>query len=345
MGINVTLNTIGNLQDTTTAQTQLNTNNAAIQTGFSSALNTAGDKMLGNLDMNSNQILNLPPPATINSPVRLQDITASGITLTVPSVGTSGAVVGLLNTNKTDSGNNTFTGTNSFATISSPNLAFTNTSNTWSGTQTFTTVAASTITVTTGTISSLVSNTATVSTLVATSISTPSITGCFGGFRADMGNTAALYTTPSPNNYYLIPFNNLQFTSGAPNIFNTTTNAFTPPPGTKLVFLDGTVEAYTLSSSAPAQTTAVKWIKNGSNSGGFQGAGGTAMMAGVGSAAEGGTPTLAASAIFHASGWDAPTSSSDYYQLFIFYDTGTTNTAVTIDGNVSHTYISGFYFQ
>ena len=77
MTISVSLNTISNLQDTTTAQTNINANSAAITGGFSTALNVIGDQMKGNLDMNSNQILNLPAPATANSPVRLQDVTSS----------------------------------------------------------------------------------------------------------------------------------------------------------------------------------------------------------------------------------------------------------------------------
>lgn len=77
MTIPISLNTISNLQDTTTAQTNINANSAAITGGFSTALNVIGDQMKGNLDMNSNQILNLPAPATANSPVRLQDVTSS----------------------------------------------------------------------------------------------------------------------------------------------------------------------------------------------------------------------------------------------------------------------------
>lgn len=119
MTISVPLNTISNLQDTTTAQTNINANSAAITGGFSTALNVTGDKMAGNLDMNSNQILNLPAPGTMNSPIRLQDaISATSITYTVPPVGTSGSVVGFLNTNLTFSGNETFLGTNTYTATS-----------------------------------------------------------------------------------------------------------------------------------------------------------------------------------------------------------------------------------
>jgi hypothetical protein len=117
MTITVTLNPIGNLQDTTTAQTQLNNNNTAVSGGFTTALNVTGDQMKGNLDMNSNQILNLPAPATANSPVRLTDVTGSSQIASVPPVGTSGAVVGLLNAN------NTFSGTQTFSSITTDSIA------------------------------------------------------------------------------------------------------------------------------------------------------------------------------------------------------------------------------
>lgn len=113
MAENVTLNTVGNLQDTTTAQTVLNANNALIETAFSDVLSLSGvspNQMQSNLDMNSNQILNLPAPATINSPVRLGDVISASTAITIPPVGTSGAVVGLLNGNNAYSGTSRFTG-------------------------------------------------------------------------------------------------------------------------------------------------------------------------------------------------------------------------------------------
>lgn len=113
MAENVNLNTVGNLQDTTTAQTVLNANNALIETAFSDVLSLSGNQpnqMLSNLDMNSNQILNLPAPATINSPVRLGDVISASTAITIPPVGTSGAVVGLLNGGNAYSGTSRFTG-------------------------------------------------------------------------------------------------------------------------------------------------------------------------------------------------------------------------------------------
>lgn len=149
MTINVTLNPIVNLQDTTTAQTTLNNNNVAVAGGFTTSLNVTGDQMKGNLDMNSNQILNLPSPATAQSPVRLMDVTSSSSIASVPPVGTSGAVVPLLN------GSNTWSGINTFGVITGTNLPLTNINNTWSGTNSFGAATASTFTATTETVGSL----------------------------------------------------------------------------------------------------------------------------------------------------------------------------------------------
>lgn len=58
MTVSVTLSNLANLQNETTACTTINNNSAAIVTGFDSCLNTAGDTMSGNLDMNGFQVLN-----------------------------------------------------------------------------------------------------------------------------------------------------------------------------------------------------------------------------------------------------------------------------------------------
>ena len=114
MGITVTLTDLDNLTNQTSAVAAINSNSDAITTGFTDAVNIEGDTIQGNLDMNSNQILNLPVPATPYSPARLIDVVSTPVISSVPPVGTSGAVVGLLNANKTDSGNNTFSGKNTF---------------------------------------------------------------------------------------------------------------------------------------------------------------------------------------------------------------------------------------
>lgn len=101
--ITVTLNDLANLQNETTACTTINGNSSSIETGFESALNTAGDQMEGTLDMNSFQIINLPDPATSNSPLRLQDLNTfvgGGTVTNIPAGGTTGQV--LAKTNNTD---------------------------------------------------------------------------------------------------------------------------------------------------------------------------------------------------------------------------------------------------
>ncbi len=112
MADKVTLASVATFQNDTSAVATINNNNALITTALDNTLSrdgTAPNTMSANLDMNSNQILNLPSPATVNSPARLVDVVTNP-TISVPAVGTSGAVVGLLNANKTDSGNNTFSG-------------------------------------------------------------------------------------------------------------------------------------------------------------------------------------------------------------------------------------------
>lgn len=129
----ITLNNVADLTQVTSAQTTINTNSSTVQTAFDNTLSrdgTSPNQMLNNLDMNNNQVLNLPSPATVNSPARLIDVT-SNPSITVPPVGTSGAVVPLLNTANTWSGAQTFnSATNTAAvtasgTVTAPAVAIT----------------------------------------------------------------------------------------------------------------------------------------------------------------------------------------------------------------------------
>lgn len=73
----IILNNVGDIVDATTAATTINNNNAVLQTASDNTLSRDGtfpNQMLSNLDMNSNQIVNLPAPLTATSPVRLQDV-------------------------------------------------------------------------------------------------------------------------------------------------------------------------------------------------------------------------------------------------------------------------------
>jgi len=95
----VTLNDVGSLIDATTAATTINANSATIETAFDNTLSldgTSPNQMQSELDMNSKQIINLPNPATANSPLRLQDLNTfiGGGTITnIPSGGTTGQVL------------------------------------------------------------------------------------------------------------------------------------------------------------------------------------------------------------------------------------------------------------
>jgi hypothetical protein len=115
MAINVSLANLSTLNNTSIL-TQSNSNFATIQSSLVNALSLNGqtpNQMQSVLDMNGNQVLNLPSPATVNSPARLVDV-VSNPTITVPPVGTSGATVPLLNANNTFSGTQTFSGNTVF---------------------------------------------------------------------------------------------------------------------------------------------------------------------------------------------------------------------------------------
>lgn len=109
MAINLPLNNIG-IVDNSIIGT-INSNNTAITTAFQDALardGTAPNQMLVNLDMNSNQILNLPVPGSLESPIRLIDGLTS-LKVTNAATGVTGHVVPYLDGNNTWSGVNTFT--------------------------------------------------------------------------------------------------------------------------------------------------------------------------------------------------------------------------------------------
>ncbi|HYT43945.1 MAG TPA: hypothetical protein VEP90_16515, partial [Methylomirabilota bacterium] len=74
----ITLNNLANLQNEDTTVTKINSNNSTLQTAFDNTLSRDGTQpntMMNNLDMNSNQIINLPSPGSATSPARLQDVT------------------------------------------------------------------------------------------------------------------------------------------------------------------------------------------------------------------------------------------------------------------------------
>lgn len=148
----ITLNNVADLTQVTSAQTTINTNSSTVQTAFDNTLSrdgTSPNQMLNNLDMNNNQVLNLPSPATVNSPARLIDVT-SNPSITVPPVGTSGAVVPLLNTANTWSGAQTFNSVTASGTVTAPAVAVTGATSGSVTIDTFNAVASGTVLVPNG---------------------------------------------------------------------------------------------------------------------------------------------------------------------------------------------------
>lgn len=73
----LTLSDLSNLQNESTAVATINNNNTAIETALENTLSrdgTSPNTMGADLDMNSNNILNLPYPASSTEPVRLGDL-------------------------------------------------------------------------------------------------------------------------------------------------------------------------------------------------------------------------------------------------------------------------------
>lgn len=95
----ITLTDLANLQNETTAVNAINANSATIQAAMDNTLSrdgTAPNQMQNILDMNSNQIVNLPAPLTNSSPLRLADATllnGSGVIANFPAGGTAGQVL------------------------------------------------------------------------------------------------------------------------------------------------------------------------------------------------------------------------------------------------------------
>lgn len=96
----ITLGSIASFQNDSTAVAQYNSNNALITVALDNTLSrdgTSPNQMLNTLDMNSFNIVNLPNPATPNSPLRLQDLSkfiGGGTINTIPTGGTTNQVLG-----------------------------------------------------------------------------------------------------------------------------------------------------------------------------------------------------------------------------------------------------------
>lgn len=89
----ITLPHLANLQNEVTAVTTLNANSDTVVTAIDNTLSRDGsspNQMNASLDMNSNQILNLPTPSTLNSAARLVDVTTGPI-ITISTLPTGGS--------------------------------------------------------------------------------------------------------------------------------------------------------------------------------------------------------------------------------------------------------------
>lgn len=112
----ITLSSVTNPQDLTSLASTINSNSTTIVNAIDNTLSrdgTAPNQMQSSLDMNSNQILNLPAPGTVNSPARLIDVVTNP-SIVVPSTGTSGHNVPYLDGNNTWSGTNTYSAATTF---------------------------------------------------------------------------------------------------------------------------------------------------------------------------------------------------------------------------------------
>lgn len=123
MSVPISLTTITSIANDTTFLTQLNANFSAISTAFAAALDTNSNtpnQMESALDMNSNQILNLPAPSSIDSPVRMEDISTlqTGGTITIEGVPIGGATGAALVKNSATNFDTTWTNTPNFTSIS-----------------------------------------------------------------------------------------------------------------------------------------------------------------------------------------------------------------------------------
>src|SRR5258707_3484687 len=94
----ITLTDLVNLQNETSAVTNINSNNATLENAVDNTLSrdgTSPNQMGSNLDMNSHRIINLPAPVDPLEPVRVKDLTPVStitvITSDVTSVKTFGA--------------------------------------------------------------------------------------------------------------------------------------------------------------------------------------------------------------------------------------------------------------
>jgi len=124
----ITLNPVGSLIDATTAKTTINDNFDTVEVAFDNTLSrdgTSPNQMEASLDMNSQQIINLPFPATDNSPLRFADLVEfndSGTITNLPTGGTTGQPLAKNSNTNYDVTWAPITGTGNFVKSTSPTL-------------------------------------------------------------------------------------------------------------------------------------------------------------------------------------------------------------------------------
>lgn len=95
----ITLTNLGDLQNENSAVTSINNNNNTLEIAIENTLSrdgTSPNTMNANLDMNGNQIFNLPAPVNAASPLRLQDLSSfvgGGTVSNIPAGGVINQVI------------------------------------------------------------------------------------------------------------------------------------------------------------------------------------------------------------------------------------------------------------
>lgn len=124
----ITLDNVGNLIDVTSAQSTINDNFDTVEVAFDNTLSrdgTAPNQMGAPLDMNGQQVLNLPFPATENSPLRFADLVEfndTGVITNLPTGGTTGQPLAKTSNADYAVGWEPITGTGNFVKSTSPTL-------------------------------------------------------------------------------------------------------------------------------------------------------------------------------------------------------------------------------
>jgi len=202
----ISLTNLVNLENETTAVNAINSNNATLTTAFDNTLSRDGttpNTMNASLDMNSNQIVNLPAPTSNFSPLRAIDVnTINGSGLTVSPLPTGGTTKQVLSKNSAtnfdvswrDESAELTAGTNIAITGTSPATIATTTTPTFTSVTTPTIVNTGTLTLPTSTDTLVGRNTT--DTLTNKSLTSPTLTGTPVAPTATIGtNTTQIATT------------------------------------------------------------------------------------------------------------------------------------------------------